>query len=200
MTPFVWNGCHEMHLQQGQRRGAVALLIVAVSLYAMALLDDRRSRSEPALAWRDQGPGMKAVEIHEFRGAEGIYFLPAATALRHVTEITENRIEAGSADLAVDPLSRMDAASVSALRGALKITDMPVAKRLALGLPIDVNRATEGELSMVPGIGERTAATIVQMRQDKGEFSELADLKTIPGIKDGKLRELKKYLTTGTNP
>jgi competence ComEA-like helix-hairpin-helix protein len=193
MMPFVWKRCHEMHLRQGQRRGAVTLLIAAVLVYALIYLNDRRAKPEPMLAWIDQGPGVMAVEISDSKGPQGIYFLPAAKALQHIDEITGNKMQADSPDLPAD------GATASTYHGVLKFTDMPVVKRLALGLPVDVNRATEGELAMVPGIGERTAAMIVQMRQEKGEFSELADLMSIPGIKDGKLRELKRYLTAGPN-
>jgi len=69
--------------------------------------------------------------------------------------------------------------------------------RLALGLPIDLNRATEEDLLLVPGIGEKMAARIVRVRQEKGKIERLADLTTIPGIKDKKVRQLEKYLAVG---
>ena len=76
----------------------------------------------------------------------------------------------------------------------LKISDMSSVTRLALGLPVDINRATEEELTLVPGIGESLAYQIVQLRNLRGEFERLADLKAVPGIKEKKLQNLEKYL------
>ena len=56
--------------------------------------------------------------------------------------------------------------------GVLTIGDMPAVRRLALGLPIDLNRASAEDLSLVPGIGERMAIEIVQRRQTDGEVRD----------------------------
>ena len=65
---------------------------------------------------------------------------------------------------------------------------MDAAERLALDLPIDLNRATRDELMLVPGIGETTADRIVQVRNSSGLFRKVADLKNVPGIKERKLK------------
>jgi len=71
---------------------------------------------------------------------------------------------------------------------------MPSTTRLALGLPIDLNRATREELCLVPGIGETLADLIVQKRQERGRFESLSGLTAVRGIKDKKLQSLEKYL------
>jgi competence protein ComEA len=63
-----------------------------------------------------------------------------------------------------------------------------------LGLRIDLNRASEKDLSLVPGIGDRMAAQIMRLRLEKGEFRDLSDLVMVPGIKEKKLNSLKDYL------
>jgi competence protein ComEA len=71
---------------------------------------------------------------------------------------------------------------------------MAAARKLALGLPVDVNRISEEELSLVPGIGEIMAYKIIQLRRERGGFRDLTDLTALPGIKEKKLNSLKGYL------
>jgi competence protein ComEA len=82
----------------------------------------------------------------------------------------------------------------------MKIEEISAARRLALGLPVDLNRASEGDLSLVPGIGERMAVQIVQLRIERGEFRNLSDLMAVPGIKEKKLNGLKGYLIVRRAP
>jgi competence ComEA-like helix-hairpin-helix protein len=56
--------------------------------------------------------------------------------------------------------------------------------------PIDVNRATEGELRTLPGIGDVLAARIVQARERDGPFVSLDDLGRVPGLGRAKLGRL----------
>ena len=63
-------------------------------------------------------------------------------------------------------------------------------ERRVLGLPIDLNAATAEELEVLPGIGAKLAARIVDERQQHGAFVSLSDLGRVPGIGPGKLRLL----------
>jgi competence protein ComEA len=84
--------------------------------------------------------------------------------------------------------------------GVAILGEMSAAKRLALGLRIDLNSASEGDLSLVPGISDRMAAQIRQLRLEKGEFRDLTDLLAVPGIKEKKLNGLKDYLMVRRAP
>jgi competence protein ComEA len=65
---------------------------------------------------------------------------------------------------------------------------------------INVNTATKEELMMLPGIGEKTASTIVEYRQTKGQFKTIDDLTKIKGISKKKLDKLRPSLVlTGQN-
>jgi competence protein ComEA len=126
--------------------------------------------------------------------------LPEATASAELSKITGNDKPMAHAGLATAGLSSAPAFTVSAEGGVLKITELSAVKKLALGLPIDLNRATQEELLLVPGIGEQTAARIVQMRESRGNYERLQDLTAVPGIKERKLRDLQKYLTVEPAP
>ena len=141
---------------------------------------------------------MIAVEVTGKRGADGIYFFPEGDGLYATSMKSPAMKSAEKVQVLLEAWrSAGSALSVSVAGGMLKITDMPSVTRLALGLPIDLNRATEEELTLVPGIGESLADQIVQLRQLRGKFEGLEDLTAVPGIKEKKLQNLEKYLSVG---
>jgi competence ComEA-like helix-hairpin-helix protein len=186
-----------MTVREGQRVGGLIILIASLAVYGGILFHDRHPTPYSPLPWGDQGSGRIAVEVTSERGAGGIYFLPETAAVTEVSKITGNNALNTEGGLANIGLSSDSAISVSAGGGVLKIAELSVVKKLALGLPIDLNRATEEDLLLVPGIGEKMAARIVQLRQSRGRFEGLADLVSVPGIKEKKLRQIEKYLTVG---
>jgi competence protein ComEA len=74
------------------------------------------------------------------------------------------------------------------------VTKIANAERLALGMPLDINRATEDDLFLVKGIGEATAKKILDLRNKLGRFSDMNQLLEIKGIKEKKLTGIRKYL------
>lgn len=186
-----------MRVFEGQNLGALTILIVSLAVYGGSLFHDQQSLPELSLPWGNQGPGMMAIEVTGSRDADGIYFLPEGMDIANILKIID--VE-GKIDAAGFAMSDGANIAISAAEGVLTISDMPAIRRLALGLPIDLNRASTEDLSLVPGIGERMAIEIVQRRQMVGKFTVLSDLTTVPGIKEKKLNNLKKYLTIGSTP
>jgi competence protein ComEA len=182
-----------MRVSEGQRLGALMLLMVSLTVYGVSLFNARQSVRESPIPWGSQGPGLMAVEVAGGPGREGIYFLPEGATIEKVREIAvipgmndRGKIEgAGISDGSV---------LVTSERGEVKIGEMVAAKMLALGLPVDLNRASEEDLSLVPGIGEIMADQIIQVRKQRGAFRDLSDLAAVPGIKEKKLNGLKGYL------
>jgi len=74
------------------------------------------------------------------------------------------------------------------------IAKMDGAKRLALGLPLDINLAGFDELRLIPGIGNMTAINIMALREQLGRFEKLEQLMRVKGIKEKKLSKLRQYL------
>lgn len=62
---------------------------------------------------------------------------------------------------------------------------------------VDVNRASEAELQVVPGIGPAMAKRIVEWRTKNGRFERLDDLLNVRGIGVKTLEKLRPYLTVG---
>lgn len=183
-----------MHLSQGQRLGALTVLIFSLALYGGVQLNAGRQVRESSLPWGDQGPATAAVEVRDDRGSTGIYFFPEGTALPEILKAAGVEERAGKEGGAV-PAADGFTVTVSANKEGLEIGDLPAVRRIALGLKIDLNSAAAEELALVPGIGERLSAQIVELRRERGRFEDLADLAAVPGLKGYRLDELKKYLT-----
>ena len=77
----------------------------------------------------------------------------------------------------------------------LRLRWMAVPSRIILGVPLDVNQATEAELALVPGITQPMAGRIVTQRNLLGGFSKLENLGLIKGIGPVTLKRLQEYLT-----
>ncbi len=63
--------------------------------------------------------------------------------------------------------------------------------------PININSATAGELTALPGVGEVTAAKIVAYRQEHGPFYQIEEIMEVPGIAEGKFDGFKELITVG---
>ncbi|MCL5808790.1 MAG: helix-hairpin-helix domain-containing protein [Deltaproteobacteria bacterium] len=189
-----------MRVSEGQRLGALTVLIASLFVYIGAFIHDRCPFPVFPLPWGDQKPGMIAVEVTGVRRADGVYFFPKATAVAELYKITGLEGKGENSGFAEAWRSAGAALSVTVADGKLKIVEMSSVTKLALGLPVDLNRATEEELSLVPGIGETLAQQIVQLRQQRRKFGGLEELTAVPGIKNRKLRILEKYLSVEPIP
>jgi competence protein ComEA len=68
------------------------------------------------------------------------------------------------------------------------------ARALLEGRPLDLNRASAGELALLPGIGLRLAERIVADRQARGPFRSVQDLERVRGVGPGKRRAVEAML------
>ena len=62
------------------------------------------------------------------------------------------------------------------------------------GERIDPNSATEEDLDRLPGVGPAVAGRIVQMRQDRGAFTQASDLLSVPGVGPATLARIMPHL------
>ncbi len=79
--------------------------------------------------------------------------------------------------------------------GPSEVSRMSPRKRIALGIPIDINSATQGELEAIPGIGEVRARKIIELRTKRGGISSLYDLLEIEGFGVKRVEALSHYAT-----
>lgn len=60
---------------------------------------------------------------------------------------------------------------------------------------IDINRASQKELETIPGIGPVKARSIIDYRQQNGDFQDIADLILVTGIGEKTLEIMKPMIT-----
>ena len=59
----------------------------------------------------------------------------------------------------------------------------------------NINKASEQELELIPGIGSVIARRILAYRSDQGPFKDLDGLTNVKGIGDKKIEAIKDYIT-----
>ncbi|UCF18879.1 MAG: helix-hairpin-helix domain-containing protein [Gemmatimonadota bacterium] len=64
--------------------------------------------------------------------------------------------------------------------------------------PVDLNKATGGQLEQLPGIGPTRSAAIVRWREEHGPFRSWEDLLDVPGIGSATVARLKGRARLGS--
>ena len=59
---------------------------------------------------------------------------------------------------------------------------------------ININTADKETLIRLPGIGEKTAQNIIDLRSERGKFTTLNELIDVKGIGTSKFNKIKKFL------
>ncbi len=88
------------------------------------------------------------------------------------------------------------------IRNSSRLSLEPMAVTPAPGRKdvIDLNIATETELSSLPGIGETLSQRIIAYRQEHGTFTSVEELLEVKGISKNLFTKIKPYLTVGGPP
>jgi competence ComEA-like helix-hairpin-helix protein len=87
------------------------------------------------------------------------------------------------------PGDRLDLRQCQHLPGGMKPST-----RLALDLPMLLNRASIRDLQLLKGIGPSLSAAIVAERQMRGRFNSVDDLIDVKGIGEKRLQKFRPYL------
>ena len=62
---------------------------------------------------------------------------------------------------------------------------------------VNINTASADELDKLPGIGQTTAARIIEYRTANGPFATIGDIINVPGIGTATYNEIKDLITVG---
>ena len=65
------------------------------------------------------------------------------------------------------------------------------------GKVLDLNTASEADLTRLPGIGEKRAADIAAWREENGGFAAEEELMEVSGIGEGTYERVAPYITVG---
>ncbi|MBW2636628.1 MAG: ComEA family DNA-binding protein [Deltaproteobacteria bacterium] len=183
-------------LIEGQLRGAVIIIALAFMLYSArwAFHYFQVSGGNADFECGDRKSGSLVVELSGDTDSNGIYYLPEGTKLSGlVAKAGIKNAEALEKKGLDQSLSTSDKIVIGGSSVGIEKMDAPT--RLALDIPLDVNEATVEDLILIPGIGLKTATTIVELRKKMGGLHHIDDLKGARGLGKKKFERIKKYLT-----
>lgn len=186
-----------MNLVKRQIYGAIGIVFVAVFIYAARDVSQYTYSSGGDAACCEYEKSGIMVGLTGDVNYDGIYFLS------HGATVYDLFKKAGLDNVAgfkkVD-LGRVlhagDRVVCDMARYLVVLGDVGASVRLAFGIPIDLNKATLGELILVPGIGRKTASKIIRLREEKEGFSGVDALKQM--IKEKRYNRIKDYLYVGS--
>ena len=85
--------------------------------------------------------------------------------------------------------------------GAKKASGKGAGKKMGPARPVDLNTASETQLTTLPGVGPSTAKAIVAYRMTHGKFNAPEDLLNVKGIGPKKFGALEKFVQVkGADP
>lgn len=176
--------------------GFALLALAAIPVFVPLPTGPGQPRAIPPFA--SERPGTIAVELSGSSGRDGIYFVPKGTTLSGLLNLAglapSNHAEVEDRTAVLKSATTV---LVSTDPSDVRTEPMGLPKRLALGIPIDINRLSIAEMRLVPGIGEKTAERILEHRASSGAFRRLEDLTQVKGIKEKRLEKLRPYLCVG---
>ncbi len=73
----------------------------------------------------------------------------------------------------------------------------PAAAKPTAAMVVNINTASATEIATLPGIGDKTAARIVEYRQKNGPFKKIEELMNVRGIGEKNFLKLKPQLAVG---
>ena len=180
-----------------------AAFIILLSLFLLTFYGWRhyahhRQTGEPSLFL----PTELIIQVSGEVRNPGIYFFdPPVTVSETVAGagglLPHLDPEPGWTRVEVAHASRVHITATTEGLAQLRLGWMDVPSRLALGVPLDLNRASAAELAQVPGITQTLAERIVAQRTRVGGFSKLEDLRAVKGIGPVTLKRLQSSLIVG---
>lgn len=132
------------------------------------------------------------LEIVDKTQRSGIYFVASLITLKHLLHRLDSNIIIDHDFVLANGTSIK--LKQSGEQSEIMLGQISADKRIALGLPLNINLASFDELMLVPGLGKSTAQKIVDRRQEIVKFKRLEQLMEISGIKEKKFLKLSQYL------
>ncbi|KQC11313.1 MAG: hypothetical protein APR62_10105 [Smithella sp. SDB] len=181
-----------MNVSEGQIKGMIAVCLILAIIPFFNYYSLFVSYKFPVFI--DQSDNSLAIEVVARDQQKGIYFVGSDTSLERLLK------DAGidTTMLSLPDFKLKNGMKIN-IKSSLKNYNINVAKmegagKLALGMPLDVNQVTEEELLLIKGIGVVTAKEILNLRRKAGWFENITQITEIRGIKEKRLKEIRKYL------
>jgi competence protein ComEA len=178
---------------ESQRDGAIVIVVIVVILFVISYSSPFLSSQISDIPFGDKSFGPVIVGIAGNTGVNGVFYVPEKARISDLLGAAGIRnSELFDHGMLSKRLSTGKTVVIES-RDSLRIAEMNNANKLALGIPIDINKATIEDLMLINGIGEKTAWQIVQFREKSGRYHQVEDLMMIRGIKEKKFRNLRRF-------
>ena len=183
-----------MRVMKGQLYGAITIVLIMGSLYLYRFSVQHFLPSNNV----EKKAGSVVVELDGDTNRRGIYFIPPDTPVSSLFKIARvadiKRFDRKDLSIVLVAGEKVVMEPENQYPPRLKIEKINASKRIALDMPVDINNATPYELTLIPGIGKKTAQAIVKLRERSGKITSIGNLLKIYGIGEKKLSKIKKYL------
>jgi len=170
--------------------GSTALLFLLV---LWQILSFHLKAPERTIVYESKKEGSVAVELVIENQDQGIFYFQRDKSIGEFLSV----INEGEGEGEDDKTPLVDGMSIRVDRHhVVHIGEMTAPKKLALGILVDVNQLSAEEIKLIPGIGEKTAAAVYRYIKIRGCIRDLSELAAIRGIKERKIANMRRYLTT----
>ncbi len=128
----------------------------------------------------------------------GIHSFHRPPTLKEVLERAGVMTETGSLHPAlpgglIETGTRLTVAGKEAREIRARVGRMEAGKLLVFSIPLDLNRASAGDLCLVSGIGESLAREIIAYRERRRGFRSVEELRGVKGMGETKYRSVKPF-------
>jgi competence protein ComEA len=189
-----------MRITKEQLCGATVIVLITTFFYfGRFTLHHLRPLHTTSTPYVEKKAGSIIVELAGDTDHKGTYFVPSKTTvsdLFKIAKITDiERFNKKTLAVVISNGNKVILYPKNQRCSQVKIGEIDAAKKILLNIPIDINNATAYDLTLIPGIGKKTAQSIVGLRERAGGITSIDDLLKVRGMSKKRLAKIKKYLT-----
>lgn len=189
----------------GQLEGIILIFAVALVICSLKIM----VHSFPSLSGCDvpalssEHDGSVVLELAGDTKKRGIYYVPAGTSVGQFLDMTgfpaATAIRDGKPGRVLSAGERLTVRGDGRERKAVTSGKMRSSTALALDQPIDLNGATVQDLMLIPGVGKKTAEGIAELREKRGKFLRVDELRAVSGIGEKTYERIKRHFYVACN-
>ena len=171
-------------------RQLLAILTTAVVLFAVAAI-----RWFPVLMDREPHVSHRAQHVYELRGnisREGYYCFDREQTL---DQLSRSCGRVWKKEFIRNINGGVKSGSRVIFNEDVKIYKIDARASINFFMPISVNSSSAEDLTIIPGIGMKTAKAIVDFREQCGGIKKLSDMTGVKGIGEKRLASIVPFLT-----
>lgn len=164
---------------------------ILIGLFAAGIiwLQISRPRGEQIVLLPTPTPGMITVYVSGAVASPGVYELPQNSR-------ENDAIQVAGGFLPGAETSNINLATVLSDGQQVDVSGKVDTSHINFGR-ININTASADELDTLSGIGPTTAQSIVDYREEHGDFQAIQEILNVPGVGPATYSLIENYITTG---